>query len=465
MNIPSEIKTILPWLKGTEAWLVGGSVRDAFLQRATHDYDLIVTGDVIALGRRIANALDGDFYVLDAERRICRVFLPVSGETVTLDLAALRVPSIDDDLLQRDFTINAMALALADGSLLDPTGGRQDLIDRRLQLCEPDALRRDPVRILRAIRFGVELDLCWAPELIHQLRNARPLLAMVSAERLRDEFFSILGLERAHAALRLLVYEGIDTILFPFLPPAEKRPEGSALKVVDWLCRLLSWLAPGRSGTASSLPEAEALLELGPWRVALDRDLRQRNASGRSLRELLLLAAYLAGKLEDGSKAAEGEHRNALSAARHLHLSNVESRALKTLLDVQPQLDTFDHCEDHAARAGYRYFCTAGALGSAGILLFLARTFAALETEQEPATGRRAIATAAFLFEAVFGYQETEKGPLLMDGRDVQKELGIRPGPDIGVLLAKLQEAQALGEIRTPEEARRYLRTLFNDRE
>ncbi|HYN88715.1 MAG TPA: hypothetical protein VER55_09300, partial [Ardenticatenaceae bacterium] len=93
---------------GVDAWLVGGVVRDARLGRALHDLDFAVEGDGVSLARRIADRLGGAFVALDAERQVGRVVLEHAGETLFVDLAALRGDGgIEADRWLRDFSINA----------------------------------------------------------------------------------------------------------------------------------------------------------------------------------------------------------------------------------------------------------------------------------------------------------------------------------------------------------------------
>jgi poly(A) polymerase len=99
--------------RGVEAYLVGGYVRDLLSGRDTHDVDLaLASADSIAIGRAVADALDGAFYVLDDERRYGRVLASgEDGKTVTFDFTPLH-GTLKEDLAYRDFTINAMALPM-----------------------------------------------------------------------------------------------------------------------------------------------------------------------------------------------------------------------------------------------------------------------------------------------------------------------------------------------------------------
>ena len=111
------------------------------------------------LARRMANLIDGDFYLLDEERDTVRV-IDHAGEEgpVYLDFCTLRAPDLETDLRERDFTINAIAVDLhVPRRLIDPTGGVADLRAGLLRACTPQSFANDPVRVLRGVRLAFSL--------------------------------------------------------------------------------------------------------------------------------------------------------------------------------------------------------------------------------------------------------------------------------------------------------------------
>jgi len=177
---------------GSPVALVGGVVRDVLLHRVHNDpwrglldLDLVVEGSGAALVEQLALELaqrgfdgaitssqfHGAYGTVELE-------LSVANQSLLLDVATARgesygVPAenpqvrfgaLADDLARRDFTINAMALRLATGELLDPHGGQADLERRQLRLLHPQSLRDDPTRLLRGARYGARLGFDLAPE-------------------------------------------------------------------------------------------------------------------------------------------------------------------------------------------------------------------------------------------------------------------------------------------------------------
>ena len=149
--------------------LVGGAVRDGLLNRLpdTPDLDLVVPGQALESTRRLARNLGGACVVLDEERDMARLVL--NGWTI--DLARQEGRTLEDDLLRRDFRLNAIALTLdAPPRLKDPTGGLNDLREGRIAAVRERNLQDDPLRLLRGLRLMAELEMHIAPETLEMVR-------------------------------------------------------------------------------------------------------------------------------------------------------------------------------------------------------------------------------------------------------------------------------------------------------
>ncbi|MDP3721803.1 MAG: hypothetical protein Q8R09_05015, partial [Anaerolineaceae bacterium] len=107
---------------GEHLYLVGGAVRDALLSKPNQDLDFVCTGDPRIIGRKLADKLSGAFYMLDEERNACRVIVKnEQDEFLVFDFSQVRGQTLNDDLLERDFTINAIAIDLKNPSeIIDP---------------------------------------------------------------------------------------------------------------------------------------------------------------------------------------------------------------------------------------------------------------------------------------------------------------------------------------------------------
>ncbi len=212
---------------GYRFFLVGGVVRDNFLGRRDVGQDLDATTD--ARPDAIKGLVKGlaDQVWLQGER-FGTVGCVIAGQSyeITTHRAESyqrdsRKPTVVfgydviEDLARRDFTVNAMAIDMADHSLVDPFGGRADLNARLLRTpVEPGlSLSEDPLRMLRAARFCSSCQLSAAPELVTAIAAERGRLEIVSLERIRDELQRLLLLDDPGPGLRLIDATGIGPLV------------------------------------------------------------------------------------------------------------------------------------------------------------------------------------------------------------------------------------------------------------
>lgn len=494
--VPASERLILPPIldavrralpDGLTLYVVGGAVRDALLGRPVHDLDFALAGQAIQIARRVADALNADFYPLDAERDTGRVIVrQEDGSRLLMDFAALRGPDLDSDLLGRDFTINAIAMDLHTGALYDPLGGAQDLRDRLLRACSPSAFADDPVRILRGIRLAAGFGFHLLPETRQAMKMAASLLGDVSTERLRDELFRICEGPRPAACLRALdLLDGLDPIL-PELRMLKGIEQPSphvydvwehTLAVVDALERILVVLAPDwESEQAADLFEGLLTLRLGRYRQALAEHFSLPLNVHRSLRGLLFFAALYHDVAkpqtlrddEDGQLRFWGhDQEGALQAARRarlLALSNDEVARVETI--VRHHMRILYHInrwtrekQPPSRRAVYRFFRDTGPAGVDLCLLALADLRATYAQTLPQETWAAALDVVRLLLENWYEKPaESVSPPPLVNGNDLMAALSLEPGPHIGRLLEAIREAQAMGELSTREEALEFAR-------
>lgn len=234
-HLPPQQRTALDAVRtaaeaaGVAIYLVGGGVRDLLLGRPQVDLDLVVEGDAIALARKVAAALGGrvvshrPFGTATVEDHGLCIDLATARREVYLRPGALpvvRPASLDDDLARRDFTINAMAIALTGqqrGPLIDTFGGREDLARQRIRVLHEGSFRDDATRILRALRYEARLGFRLDGYTQELARRDAPYLGAISGHRRRRELLLILDEGRAADALRrcqeLDVLRHVDPVL------------------------------------------------------------------------------------------------------------------------------------------------------------------------------------------------------------------------------------------------------------
>ena len=211
-------------------YIVGGAVRDALLHRPLTDLDLTTPDNGVQLARRIANALNGDFFVLDADRDVGRALIAMPAGRFVIDVARFRGDDLYSDLLDRDFTLNAMAVDLrgAIDQIIDPLNGELDTKNQLIRRCTPSALMDDPLRALRAVRQSVQLGMRIEPDTLADVRAAVAGFANISAERIRDEFIKLLALPKARMALRVAGALGLLVQILPEADLLEDLPAANA---------------------------------------------------------------------------------------------------------------------------------------------------------------------------------------------------------------------------------------------
>jgi poly(A) polymerase len=215
---------------GHELYLVGGSVRDVLLGRAGTDLDFCTDARperVLELVRPWADGvwdLGIEFGTVGAAKGGLRLEITTyraeAYDRVTRNPVVRYGESLADDLVRRDFTVNAMAVSLPEHRFADPYGGLADLTARVLRTpgTPEESFGDDPLRMLRAARFVAQLRFTPAPEVVAAMRDMAGEIERITAERVRDELTKLICGADPVAGLRLLVETGLADHVLPELP-------------------------------------------------------------------------------------------------------------------------------------------------------------------------------------------------------------------------------------------------------
>jgi poly(A) polymerase len=212
-----------------ECYLVGGALRDRLLDRECSDYDLITPGDPTPLAKKFSEKINGCWFSLDSGRHHSRVVVKKPAGTLSFDFAPFRCPDLRDDLRDRDFTINALALPLHPSptplKICDPFSGEEDLKNGILRTCSEKSFENDPLRILRGVRLALQFGLRVEENSLQQMKAGSELLTCVAAERIKNELGTIFTLDETSNAIPLMEESGIIKQLW-----GNPTPKGSSQK-------------------------------------------------------------------------------------------------------------------------------------------------------------------------------------------------------------------------------------------
>jgi len=443
-------------LAGQRAWLVGGAVRDELLRRPIADLDLVVDGDVRSAARSLARAVRGPAFELSGEFGAWRVM--AGDRSWQADLSPLRGGSLAADLALRDFTVNAMAQPLDGGARVDPHGGAADLAAGRLRAVGPRAFADDPLRALRLVRLAAELGMEPEQSTSALAREQAAGVAAVAQERVFAEFKRILARnDVARSLARMDALELTASIL----------PEVAALRgveqnryhhadvhahTIEVLEQAIALQAdPGEMLGAEHAEAVRALLA-EPLSDELDRGVALR------LGALLHDAAKPAtlGRREDGSPTFLGHDREGAQLAREVLTRLRAGEKLKAhvaaLVRHHLRLGFLVHERPLSRRALYRYLTTCEPVEVDVTLLSVADRLATRGRKAGESIARH-LELAREVLPAALAWRAQGRREPLVRGDKLAQALGLAQGPQLGRLLAAIDEARYAGEVGTPDEA------------
>jgi tRNA nucleotidyltransferase/poly(A) polymerase len=477
-------------------YVVGGVVRDYLLGKGNSltDLDIVLEKPIQSLAQQIADKIGWAYYPLDRDRDVARLVRVGNGqERLECDLAGLR-GDLEEDLRSRDFTVNSLALALSPDQppqLVDLTGGVEDLRRRRLRMAEEINLDHDPVRMLRAVRLSHKMGLEIVPDIREQIRKRATAIETASAERVRDELWKMLTLATPSEVVETAKDLGMLPYVYPELagaiaveqsPPHHLDVYEHTLLVMDYAAGLRDWLL----GEEDAALEPDILEVLSNWQQELRAHFAEPLNSGHTRAHWLVWHALFhdvgkpATRTEEITEEGEIRYRffdhEAVSAdmtedrLQDLRFSRREVVLATSVVAAHMRAHNL-----HASfkgkrisrRAAYRFLrdTASGATGErTGVdVILLALVDRQAIGLERGAQWRAFLDHMDQLLDFAFRPLPGTSEPLL-DGEQLIAAFNLEPGRLIGHLLARIQEAQATGEITSAAEAMVLVaRLLEND--
>ena len=440
-------------------FLVGGTVRDLLAGHPPADIDLVIKGDIVHAAGQIASKTGGT--IIDLGKKGFDVLRVASAET-TIDITPLDHPSIQADLRQRDFTINAMAYDVKARRLVDCTGGRADIQQKRIRMVSPAAFEKDPARLVRAYRMAAVMHYSIDSETEAAIGRHRHLVGSVAGERVWAELVKILGTADSSPVIMRMATGGLLTAIFPELQPAVGCTQNRhhpfdvfehSLRVYDALETLLA--AFGNRfphlvniaehvhlpGHAAILKYAALLHDVGkPATRQVDRD----------------------GQVRFPGHAAKSADI-AIKISRRLRLSNRQRHVSDAIIrhHIRPLFLYLASENGSLGRNGrVRFFNRCGDLTLPIIVHAMADIMAKGESMQDRDNGF--IFFCDDLLNAYIAYKNRQAAvPPLISGNDLIAVFGLPPSPRFKTLLNRVNERRLSGELGTRDQALEWVKACL----
>jgi poly(A) polymerase len=463
-----------------KVYLVGGAIRDLLLERPLgKDFDFGIQGDAESLAKEVAPEVRGHVFPLDETLGTWRVVLKKKKKRTELDFSRLQGKDIFEDLRQRDFTVNSLAIDLQDLALpgnpclIDPLDGLGDLKRRILRANSEESLHRDPLRMLRAFRFASTLKFSVEEETLRMICRDRDLIRRSAGERIRAEFFMALGEEGAGSFLRKLHQAGLLREIFPEVRGWENLDLGidRASSLLDHALRTVEAAEFILTHLADLYPSGFEFLK---------NHFSQNEEEGISREALFKFVAFFhdSGKAATASRDEknepprfldhdqEGQKIN-IAIARRLKVSRTTIRIISELTRQHMRIQGLTKAQELTNRAKYRFFQD---LGREGIDLAVLAFSNAMASSPSPfrwpsrpgmsEEAKKIQKITEILLRYYFEEFTRRPGKPLLTGKQIMESLGIPQGELVGWLLDKLREAEISGQVRTRREALQFLKNI-----
>lgn len=466
------IGEVRPCLKGcaVNGYLVGGLIRDLALEKeVSRDYDFVVSGMVEAVARLAAERLGGTPFLLDRESGSYRVVVKTNAGAVTLDFSFMRGGSIEDDLKERDFTVNAMAVGLAGpsegrSSLIDPFNGLADASASVLRAVSEVAFVEDPLRCVRAVRLSFCCGLDIEPSTQALAEASAGHLRGTAAERIREELVRIFSCSRSADAIRSLYALGIIDAVAPQLTGWKDVQGydllGHSLSTLDEADRLVDQISSGQISGGVFVSRFEELKShisrrIGPigmdvfFRVcAFLHDIGKPATIVRESGRLRFIGHDSAGA------------QLAKDMLLGLRFSKAFSTAVSGVIKNHHRVFMLLLLPERSPRAKAHFFRASG--GSSGVTLLLLALADARAT-----SGRRDSALEALVSEMIefyYGVYLKKRPRPILTGDELKRIFSLPEGRIIGQLLSEVAKGVEDGMIKTKKEALSHVRRSLDER-
>lgn len=465
LNDFPQLDSVRHWAKQKKAkvFLVGGFLRDWRRKQPLKDnvdYDFAVEQGALEFARSFARHIKGAFVLLDTAHGSARVVKRLGESVYTFDFTDFRGKDIHEDLKRRDFTINTFCLDLTSGQDVSLPSAVKDLNAKTIRMVSAHSFKDDPLRLMRAFSLSATTGFKIDVKTKARIKADIALINKAAMERIREELFKILQSPRAYSVVMAMQRMGLLERIVPQVTVMFGVKQGGYHHLDVWRHSLevLRFLE-------------ELYLEFdqhGQLKNYLDEEI----GGAHTRRAVLKLSALLhdIGKPQTAKKEGArmtfhghehvGEKITRLVAKR-LMVTVKERYFLENTVRMHLRPGYLSNVKMPSARMMFRYMRDTKTEAAAIAMLAMAdqrATQGPLTTKEKNAHHDKIcrMIIAEYFKEKVKPVREK-----LLSGHDLIKTLKLKPSPLFTTILTAVEEAQALGKIKTKAEALQLAKTLL----
>ena len=448
----------------TDVFVVGGYIRDYLLKKQSDDLDITVSKAADIFAKKLAAILKGKYIVLDLKNKNYRVALINNPSLKYIDVSLMTGKTIQQDLLNRDFTINSLAVNINNfnnikKNLIDVCNGYKDLKNKAINISSKDSLIADPIRMLRAFRFASELNFNISSKLISQIKKNAVKIKLSVCEMRKNEFFRILNNKNSIKYITLMDDCKLLENMFPFVAKMKKsakkfyyHPKGlfqHALLTMESLEKIFVKLK-------TYFPETKEQLE-----QYLCENFSQ-NVNRKNLLKFIAIfhdcakpkCAKKIGKVMRFLGHEQIGAKYIKTIMKNLKMSNKETDYAEAVVLHHMRPSNLLKAETVTEKAKLRLFRDIGNTVPDLLLLALAdwHSYKPLKIYSKKHLKLQEKYVSAFM-KSYFEILTKPPKEKIIDGNVLMKELNIKPGKIVGKLLNVINEQYDEGLIKTKKEA------------
>ena len=441
-----------------EIYLVGGSVRDYLMGIESHDRDIIVMDeDAKNFSLKLQKLFDATFVPLDEENKIYR--LVMSDKINYIDITNPVGGTIEKDLMRRDLTINAIAVNINSGEVVDISGGVTDIKNKCIHCVNEQNFVDDPLRLLRVYRFQSLYNFSIAPETLSAICKYVELIKKPAFERINYEVLRLFSGRYAHVALENMNKTWLLEEIFPFVKELKQVPPNSHhhLDLLHHSIETVKQIQEIYDNAQDDVKEHLDRVDFG----------------GFSRLAHLKFAGFIhdIGKFSTWTIEEGGRHRFighddvgsklAGTMLKKMHFSNKQVDYLTKMIKFHIYPSQLMSSPQITEKIMMRFVRKMDANSIDNIILAMADRLSARGPEITDEVVEHNINLLTTLMKFYLDVRETLKPlPIFLTGNDVMEILNIKPSPKLGKIMNSLHEAQLNGDVQTREQAVEFVQNV-----